>query len=334
MTLADPRDGWMYAALNLGHFGTKLHRSSDGCCWEEVAVPRYPKVEGEEPPSVPEGFPTPDTLKQIWSLEPGGTDQPGVIWAGTIPGGLFRSDDRGTSWTLIESLWDREERKRWFGGGTEAPGIHSICVDPRDSRRITLGVSCGGVWQTEDGGENWDCRAHGMKAGYMPPELAGDPNAQDPHRVVQCPVAPDVLWCQHHSGVFRSIDGSASWHEITEVQPSVFGFAVAVHPQDPDTAWFVPAIKDQYRVPVDGKVVVARTRNGGKSFDVLRSGLPQEHAYDLVYRHGLDVDGTGDRLAFGSTTGTLWISEDQGDNWACVSHHLPPINSVRFVPVV
>jgi hypothetical protein len=114
------------------------------------------------------------------------------------------------------------------------------------------------------------------------------------------------------------------------VPPSHFGFAVAVHPHDGDTAWLVPAIKDERRIPVDGKVVVVRTRDGGKSFTVLREGLPQQHAYDLVYRHGLAVNTSGETLAFGSTTGSLWVSEDQGDSWQCVSTHLPPIYCVRF----
>ena len=83
-------------------------------------------------------------------------------------------------------------------------------------------------------------------------------------------------------------------------------------------------------VPVGAQLVVARTRDGGESFEVLRSGLPQEGAYDLVYRHGLDVDSTGERLAMGSTTGGLWVSEDQGDRWSCLSAHLPPIRAVRF----
>ena len=112
--------------------------------------------------------------------------------------------------------------------------------------------------------------------------------------------------------------------------PSVFGFAVAVHPEDADTAWFVPAIKDEKRIPVDGALVVSRTRDGGKTFDVLRSGLPQQHAFDIVYRHALDIDGKGECLAFGSTTGSLWVSEDQGDTWLGVSHHLPPVHQVRF----
>jgi hypothetical protein len=122
---------------------------------------------------------------------------------------------------------------------------------------------------------------------YMPPERRYDENVQDVHRMVQCPAAPDRFWAQHHNAVFRSVDNAASWESV-KVTPSVFGFATAVHPRHPDTAWFMPAIKDEHRVPV------ARTRDGGASFDVLREGLPQEHAYDLVYRHGLAVDATGE----------------------------------------
>ena len=124
--------------------------------------------------------------------------------------------------------------------------------------------------------------------------------------------------------------GASLSAEVKNVPPSSFGFAVAVHPEDPDMAWFVPAIKDERRVPVDGRVVVTRTRDGGQTFEVLSRGLPQEHAYDLTFRHGLDVDETGRRLAFGSTTGSCWISEDQGDSWRCLAEHLPPIYCVRF----
>jgi hypothetical protein len=164
----------------------------------------------------------------------------------------------------------------------------------------------------------------------MPPELAGDPDIQDPHRVVQCGARPDVMWAQHHNGVFRTTDGARTWQEISTVAPSVFGFAVAVHPKNGDAAWFVPAIKDEKRIPVDGRIVVSRTRDGGRTFEVLRKGLPQEHAYDITFRHGLDIDETGDRLAFGSTTGSLWVSNDQGDTWEQVSGNLPPIYCVRF----
>jgi hypothetical protein len=183
---------------------------------------------------------------------------------------------------------------------------------------------------SEDDGKSWEPRAKGMRAEYVPPELAYETNQQDPHRIVQCAAEPDALWAQHHNGVFRSTDGGASWQEITTVEPSIFGFAVAVHPKDSETAWFVPAVKDECRVPVDGKLVVARTRDGGQSFEALRSGLPQENAYDLVYRHALDVDGTGERLVMGSTSGGLWISEASGDHWALQPARLPPILCTRF----
>ncbi|HSF18982.1 MAG TPA: exo-alpha-sialidase [Vicinamibacteria bacterium] len=325
MVLPDRRDDVLYAALDLGHFGSKLRRSRDsGKSWQEVAIPEYPSVEGDEADRAP-------ALKLIWCLEAAGDDSPGSLWAGTAPGGLFRSDDRGETWQLNAPLWEQPDRAKWFGGGYDVPGIHSICVDPEDSKRVVVGVSCGGVWITENAGSSWRCSTTGMYAEYMPPERREDPAIQDPHRIVQCRSAKDTFWAQHHNGVFRSENGGASWQEI-HAQPSSFGFAAAIHPDDPDTAWLVPLVKDEHRVPVAAAVVVARTRDGGRSFEVLRQGLPQEHAYDVVFRHGLDVDGTGDLLAMGSTTGSLWVSEDQGESWQTLSTHLPPIYVVRFGP--
>jgi len=324
MVLDDPSDRTLYAALNLGHFGVKLKRSGDdGKTWDELEPPAYP--------AQPEGAQgAPWKLVLIWALETGGKDEPGVLWAGTIPGGLFRSRDRGQSWQLIRSLWDRPERLEWTGGGYDHPGIHSILVDPRNPARVTLGISCGGVWVTEDAGETWRVSATGMRFPFMPPEMQENPNIQDPHCIVACAARPETLWAQHHCGIYRSVDAAATWTEITDVAPSSFGFAVAVHPRDPDTAWFVPAVKDERRVPVDARFVVTRTRDGGKHFEVLSAGLPAQPSYDLVYRHGLAVDSTGTRLAMGSTTGGLWISEDAGDAWQCVSLNLPPIAAVRF----
>ncbi|MCU1279678.1 MAG: hypothetical protein JWM53_3224 [bacterium] len=329
-TLRDPRDGTLYAALRLGHFGVHLHRSKDdGATWSEVAAPAYPK---DAPTDEKDGFgrPWPWKLDMIWILEPGHAREPGVLWAGTIPGGLFRSDDGGDSWSLMRSLWDDPRRKSWFGGGYDTPGIHSVCVHPEDGRRLTVGVSCGGVWGSDDGGATWEVRARGMYAAYMPPADREKQEIQDPHRIVQCRANPEALWTQHHNGVFRTVDGGATWQALENVPPSTFGFACAVHPRDADTAWLVPAQKDEKRVPVDGKVVVARTRDGGKSWDSLSRGLPSLHAYDLVYRHALDVDDGGTTLAMGSTTGNLWLSENQGDDWQHLSAHLPPIHAVRF----
>jgi hypothetical protein len=322
--LADPRDGVLYAALRLGHFGVKLHRSADGgATWEEVRAPAFPKA--ADPTDAP-------AVDMVWTLEAGGRDEPGRIWAGTLPAALFVSDDRGESWRLVEALWERPERKDWMGGGYDHPGLHTILVEPRDSRKLTVAISTGGIWRSADGGGSWSLRGLGLRQDHVPPERTFDPGFQDPHRLAACAAAPDVVWCQHHNGIFRSTDAAASFTEIEGVRPAVFGFAVAAHPVDPETAWFVPAIRDERRVPVDGRLVVTRTRDGGRSFEALGRGLPECHCFDLVYRHALDVDATGEHLAMGSTTGHLWVSHDGGASWRLAAGHLAPIAAVRFLP--
>lgn len=310
----------MVAALNLGHFGTHLHASDDGGdTWHEMAAPAYPPQ--------PEGAPGPPwKLVFVWSLEAAH----GTLWAGTLPGGLFRSGDGAASWQLVEPLWNEPSRSEWFGGGYDVPGIHSISPHPHQPGRVLVGVSCGGVWETADDGAHWALRCRGLRATYMPPERAEDGRIQDPHRIVRCAAEPEVLWCQHHNGLWRSTDGGALWQEITSAPCSNFGFAVAVHPQDAATAWFVPAVADQKRVPVDGALVVNRTRDGGASFETLTVGLPQTGCYQLVYRHGLAVAADGRSLLMGSTTGSLWASGDGGERWVRVSAELPPIAAVRF----
>lgn len=319
--LADKRDGTLYAGLQLGHFGCKFHRSDDqGETWDELPPPSYPASDDPDAPS----------LNMLWTLAAGGPDQPGVIWAGTLPGGLFKSTDRGESWTLNEALWNQPSRQKWFGGGFDHPGIHSILVDPRDSLHMTLGVSCGGVWDSRDGGESWQQSGDGLRNEYLPPDQAYEPELQDPHLLAACASDPDHVWCQHHNGIFVSSDCARTFTEIEGVKPAHFGFAVAVHPDRPGTAWFAPGVKDECRVPVDGKLVVTRTTDGGKSFTSLSRGLPQDKSYDLVYRHALVCDDTGDRLAMGSTTGNLWTSEDGGESWRMLSSTLPPIAQVAF----
>lgn len=320
MLLADARDGTLYAAEALGHFGVKLQRSRDnGETWQEIPAPAFPKSDADGP-----------SVSYLFCLEPGSEDQPGWLWCGTIPGALFLSKDYGESWSLNEALWNLPERKDWMGGGFDNAGVASICVDPRDAAHITIGVSTGGVWATHDSGAHWHAASEGMRADYFPAPRNLAPEVQDIHRLAQCASAPDTLWVQHHNGVFRSTDAARFWREVTTIKPSKFGFAVAAHPHDPDTAWFVPGVKDECRVPVEGRLAVARTRDGARTFEVLTKGLPQQHAYDLVYRHALDVDATGTRLAMGSTTGHLWLSEDSGDSWVLVAGHLPPISCVRF----
>jgi photosystem II stability/assembly factor-like uncharacterized protein len=317
--LADPRDGAIYAPLNLGHFGAKLHRSDDGGkSWRELPAPAFPAGTAGEP-----------SVQLYWTIEPGAASQPGRLWIGAIPAGLFRSDDRGDSWQLVDALWNVPERAKWFGGGYDDAGIHTISVDPRDASRLFIAISCGGVWESPDDGRSWQLHGKGMIATYMPPDQAGALESQDPHRVARCAGAPDIMWMQHHCGMFRSTDAGRSW---TQLKPpgDDFGFAVAAHPSEAGTAWFVPAVKDEFRYPRDGAMSVTRTRDGGKSWQTFRAGLPQRDAYDLIYRHGLAVAGDGKRLAMGSTTGSLWVSDDAGEHWQLVNAHLPPVYAVHF----
>ncbi len=316
--------GTVLCALDLGHFGAKLWRKAGNDDWTEVAAPAFP-----EKPADAEGDPHPWSLGRIWNMTPGGV--PGRIWAGTMPGGLFRSDDDGETWTLCEALWRMPDRRRWLGvAGGEQPGVSSVLVDPKDPNHVTIGVSCAGVWTTFDAGTSWQQIGEGFFNEYMPPGQQSDPIAQDIHQLAQCPGDASIVWCQHHSGIYRSTDAGRTFTEIKTATPSAFGFAVVAHPTDAGTAWFVPAVKDEKRFPVDAKFVVTRTRDGGKSFDVLSKGLPDRHAYDLVYRHALDVNGSGRLLATGSTSGGLWISEDGGESWSAPDMRLPPVACVNF----
>lgn len=344
----DPRDGTLWAGLDHGHWGTKLSRSTDnGKTWADAPQIMYPKdaryIDGYEKdengedkqPKIKHA-----TLGKIWSIGFGGADQPGRIWVGTIPGGLFRSDDGGESWELNRPLWDHESRggpnldkpTHWFGGGAtvdgdSTPGIHSIVVDPRNSKRVLIGISCAGVLETTNDGKTWVGRNKGSKACFLP-----NPDAEwghDPHFVSLCPSNPDHVWQQNHCGVFYSANGGQQWQEVSKQSEGVhFGFSVAVDEKDGRTAWLVPGRSDMARMSVGGGLFVARTQDGGQSWQQLREGLPQERAHDIVYRHSLDIKG--DMLAFGSTTGNLYFSADRGDSWHTISNNFPPIHSVRF----
>ncbi len=330
--LKHPVSGAVYVALDHGHFGVKLHRSRDGGrSFDEISVPAYPTPAGEEEPWLDMfGRSVPSALQLIWVLEAGHAEHGERLWCGTIPGGLFRSDDGGDSWALNHALWGHPSRRKWFGGGMDYPGIHSISIHPQRLGSLSVAVSCGGVWRSADDGDSWRCTGQGLRADYMPPQASNDPDVQDVHRLARCRDHPEVLWAQHHNGIFRSTDDGDSWQDLGEVAPSAFGFTVVAHPRDPQRAWFVPEIKDERRIPAEGRVVVNRAEDGGQRFRTFTHGLPQGHAYDIIYRHAMDEADDGTLLAMGSTTGSLWISEDAGQRWIGVSHHLPPIYAVRF----
>ena len=353
----DPRDGKIWSSLDHGHWGPKLSRSRDsGATWEEVMTLKYPKgaryivkylptpdFDPESPATQPEYADA--TVYKIWNITFGNANQPGRLYAGTIPGGLFVSDDGGDSWELNRPLWNHESRggdlfagdatseNRWSGTpasidyGVFEPGIHSIIVDPRDPDHVHVAVSSAGVIETTDGGQSWEGRNRGMLMDYLP-----NPEAEwghDPHSVTSCLGQPEHLWQQNHCGVFYSDDGAQNWKKVSMPDVGVhFGFPVAVDANDGRTAWVVPARADSERMAIDGGLCVARTTDGGQSWRSFRKGLPQDKAYDIVLRHSLDISGAC--LCFGSTTGNVYLSEDPGETWQCLGNNLPPIYSVRF----
>lgn len=333
----DPRTGHWFAALEHGHWGPKLHRSTDsGTTWTELAAPKYP--EGEQFRDPWTGKTDAAVLTNVWTVAYGGADQPGRVYLGTNPGGLFRSDDNGDSWSLVRGLWDHPSRlgvdggrPGWFGGGRDTPGLHSIVVHPTDSRRMFVGVSCGGVFETTDDGETWAPRNKGLPPPVLPDQ--DDDTGHDPHFVALCRSHPDVMWQQNHVGVFRSTNAGLTWSDISQPDgPARFGFPIAVDPDDPRRAWVVPARSDGQRNAVGGCLQVCETQDGGETWQRRVRGLPERGAFDLVYRHALDlaVHGGARWLSFGSTTGNVFVSQNGGAEWTCLSHHLPPVYAVRF----
>lgn len=350
----DPFTGRLWALLGHGHWGAKLSISDDeGATWADApaqikypAGARYIGQDMYEDASSEFGVgwrisTRPATLAKLWII---GFGPGGRVYVGTIPGGLFESHDGGASFALNLPLWSHESRggdlfegegkgeTKWFGtpaseGGEFAPGIHSIVVDPRNPHRVLVAVSTAGVIETVDGGQTWHSANKGMLLEHTP-----EPDAEwghDTHYIEQCEADPDHVWQQNHVGVYYSSDGAKSWTKVSKPEQGVhFGFPVTVDAKNGRTAWVVPARSDQQRMAIDGGLFVARTDDGGQTWKALRRGLPQEHTYDVVFRHALA--NKGGCVAFGSTTGNLYVSDDGGERWAAVANNLPPIYSVRF----
>ena len=333
MVYVDERTNTWWAGLPHRHWGQKLHRSFDsGKTWEQVTSPRYPTdalLKNGKTAS----------LKLIWCMAQAGADKPNELWLGTEPGGLFHSKDGGTTFQLVDSLWNHPSRSElWFGAGKDEPFIHSIVVDPFDGDHVYIAVSCAGVFETMDAGKTWHPRNKGLKAAYLP-----NPDVEvghDPHLLLACQIASlprndnsalaMTLWQQNHCGIFRSTDAGLNWVDVSDKNGIAnYGFALAIDNKNPLRAWVIPAISDEIRVAHDLALCVCRTEDGGKTWQQLRNGLPQNHCFDIVFRHSLSImDST---LAFGTTTGNLYISENWGDSWTCLNHNLPRIDSVMFV---
>jgi photosystem II stability/assembly factor-like uncharacterized protein len=327
----DPRDGkTLLAAASTGHLGPTIFRSTDlGKSWKEAARPPAFKkaAEGEKGRSVNHTF---------W-LTPAQGNEPGVWYAGTSPQGLFRSEDGGVSWEAFSGLNEDAQYRAWMGGeqdGTpDGPKLHSIMVDPRDPKHLYFSMSSGGVHETVDGGKSWTPLVGGMEV--VEGLDARNLQFHDPHCVRMCPSNPDRLYQQNHCGIYRLDRPGKTWTRIGRAMPKQIGdvgFPMTLHPRNDDVAWVLPMDGQTVwpRTSVEGAPCVYVTRDGGKSWKRQATGMPRAQAWWTVKRQAMAADGHDPvGLYFGTTSGEVWASRDEGGSWDCMARHLPEIYAVE-----
>ena len=270
-------------------------------------------------------------LERIWHIEPGRLREPKVLYAGVAPAALFRSEDSGATWEEVRSLSQHPTRFRWRPGGGGL-SLHSIVVDPTNAQRMFVGISAVGVFRTDDGGQSWQTANRGTRADFLPvkkPEYG-----QCVHKLLLAGGKPSLLFQQSHCGVYRSANGGVSWEEITKGLPSDFGFPLAIHPRKPETIYVLPLEAEKFRCVPGGRLRVFRSQNGGKSWKALTRGLPQANAFVSVLREGMAVDQCNPAgIYFGTNTGKIFASRDDGDTWQLLADNLPPIYSIAAAEV-
>ncbi|MCP5236906.1 MAG: glycosyl hydrolase [Zoogloeaceae bacterium] len=327
----DPRDRrTLLAAARTGHLGPTVFRSTDwGKTWQEA----------ERPPAFrPEPGAAGRAVDHVFWLTPAHAAEPDVWYAGTSPQGLFRSEDGGRQWAPFSSINDDPDFRRWMGtvqdGTPDGPKLHSIIIDPRDPGHLYCAMSGGGVHESRDGGASFSPLLDGLDVveGFD----RSDPTFHDPHCIRLCPGNPDRLYQQNHCGIYRLDRPSNRWQHIGASMPAEVGdvgFPMVVHPRDDRTAWVFPMDASSVwpRTSPDGRPAVYRTRDAGDRWQRLDGGLPTEQAWWTVKRQAMcadDRDPVG--LVFGTTSGELWASGDEGDSWTCIARHLPEIYAVEF----
>ncbi|HEY3916938.1 MAG TPA: exo-alpha-sialidase [Stellaceae bacterium] len=316
--VADPTSGAIYGGGGNEWFGPAVWKSEDlGESWTHSSEGlKY--AAGEEP------------IKSVWSLAPGDRG----LYAGVQPAGLFHSTDDGATWRHVEGLRNHPTRPQWQPGGAGLI-LHSLIPHPRDPRQIWVGISAVGVLQTRDGGESWELRNRGTRADFLPEGQRYPEFGQCVHCLVMAPGAPDRLYQQNHCGMYRSEDGGKEWQSIETGLPSSFGFPAAVHPRQSDTLYLVPLNGDiAGRYVPEAKAAVWRTRDGGAHWQALREGLPQQNVFFGVLRQAMATDRRDPAgVYFGTNTGELYASADEGERWTCIARHLPPIASVETLVI-
>lgn len=310
----DPATSSIYAAGGSPWYGPAVFRSDDlGATWSHSSEGL---TYGDEGPKIP----------TVWNVTPAH----GAIYAGVEPAGLFRSEDGGATWRHVPGLREHPSRPGWQPG---AGGLicHTIVPHPTDEARMWVAISAVGTFATEDGGASWEARNRGVAACFSPDRYPE--TGQCVHKLVMAAGDPDRLYQQNHCGVYRSLDAGRQWVDVSAGLPSEFGFVMAAHPRDPTSAWVIPLTHpEEGRLAPDGALAVWRTRDGGDGWERHGDGLPQKNAFVGVLREALAVDRRDPvGVFFGTSTGQLYGSADEGVTWRLVADHLPPIWGVEAV---
>ena len=340
--VGDAESGMLWAGGGGAFQGAGIWRSADGGqSWALVRLskgqmddwaaqdPDFAAMIGWNDAPVPFG----DSFEQVWSL----CHAHGRLYAGMKPAALLESRDYGASWQRVEGLTDHPSAESWTPGGAGLV-LHTIVTDPAAPQKIWVGISAAGVFASEDGGQNWERRNRLSNAGAHhhhdhPAAPQGGETGHCVHNMMRAPGGEDVLYQQNHHGVWRSADGGRSWDDITAGLPSTFGFPIRVHPRDPDTIWTLPLNGDMAgRYPPDAAAAVWRSRDGGRTWADLRTGLPKESCFFTVLRQAMAGDQRDPAgLYFGTNSGSVFASTDEGDTWAEIARHLPTILAVEVL---
>jgi photosystem II stability/assembly factor-like uncharacterized protein len=311
----DPLSGSLYAAAASEWHGAGVWRSADlGETWELSS----------------EGLGYGDESELRLSKISGLTAAHGRLLAGGEGCGVFESRDGAKTWSLLSTLDGQPGRDDWNDPAKQPPGhlgLPATLPHPEDANRFWAVIQGYGIFETTDNGGSWTPRNRGLRADWP---LADPEVGYCVHKLVMSPLDHDRLYQQNHVGMHRSDDAGRSWVEITEGLPTEFGFAAAVHPHDRDSFYVIPLDPGHGRTMPDGKAAVWRTQDAGSSWRRLDRGLPQEAAFLGVLREGMAIDSHDvPGLYFGTSTGQVFASADEGESWDEIASYLPAISSVE-----
>ncbi|HET8601457.1 MAG TPA: exo-alpha-sialidase [Segeticoccus sp.] len=305
----------LLVGMTSSHWGPTLVWSDDlGQSWQEPAegAIRFPEDTGA-------------ALARVWQLVPDPHEEQ-VVWAGTEPHALWRSEDGGETFSLVRGLWDHPHRTEWgegFGGGA----IHTVLPDPGDPAGMVVAMSTGGVYRTTDAGQSWSPANKGITIPHSPEPYAEF--GQCVHKVVRDAQTPGRLYAQNHDGVFRTDDGGSSWISVADGLPTDFGFAVLAHPRRGGEVWLVPVTADAARIPPGDQLQLQHSTDGGGTWATQSTGLPHP-SYTCVLRDAACVDEADPAGVYvGTRNGEVYGSADEGQSFGLIASQLPDVLCVR-----